>query len=95
MAKKDFREDQVAEKEEMTVEEARAYRASLHKPVERALDEHEKREAFRVFWAHNRKNYGNKKSLEEILWIHLKAAKMDDPSKFEDGIKNFGLKKVR
>ena len=91
MAKKDFAE----KKEEMTLEEAKAYRASLHVPAERVLQEHEKREAFRVFWASNRTKYGKQKNLEEVLWIHLKSAKLDDPKKFEEGLAHFGLKKVR
>ena len=94
MAKYEKSEKKEEKKEEMTLEEAKAYRASLHKAVAPELNDNQKREKFRVFWASNRTKYGSKKSLEEILWIHLKAVKMDDPSKFEDGIAHFGLKKV-
>lgn len=91
MAKKDFKDD----KEEMTLEEAKAFRASLFKKCEPQLADHEKKEEFRKFWANNRNKYNKPKELEEILWVHLKAVKLDDPSKFEEGLKNFGLQKVR
>ena len=93
MAKKEMQREEADT--QMTPEEARAYRASLYKPAERVLHEHEKRELFRVFWAKNRTKYGKNKDLEEVLWIHLKSAKLDDPNKFEEGMKHFGLKKIR
>ena len=91
MAKKDFREEQ----QDMSLEEAKAFRASLYKPTERVLPEHEIREQFRLFWAKNRTKYGRNRDLEDVLWIHLKSAKFDDPKKFEEGLKHFGLKKIR
>jgi hypothetical protein len=93
MAKKDYK-DQV-EQDVMTLEEAKAYRASLYKPTEPVLQEHEKREKFRLFWAQNRTKYGKDRDLEDVLWIHLKSAKLDDPNKFEEGLQHFGLKKIR
>ena len=90
MAKEKFEK-----KEQMSLEEAKAYRASLYKPTERPLADHEKREEFRKFWAANRNKFNKPKELEEVLWIHLKAMKLDDPKKFEEGVKHFGLKKVR
>ena len=81
--------------QEMSLEEARAFRASLHKPSEKVLSEPEKREQFRVFWAQQKRKYDKPKELEQILWVHLKAVKLDTPEKFEDGLKHFGLKKVR
>jgi hypothetical protein len=83
------------EKREMSAEEAKAYRASLARPESRSLSENEKREAFRVFWAKSKRQYGKAKDLEQILWVHLKAVKMDQPEKFEAGLKHFGLKKVK
>lgn len=91
MAKKDFRD----EKQEMSLEEARAFRASLFKQEAPKLAEHEKREEFRKFWANNRNKYNKSKELEKVLWVHLQSAGFDEPSKFEEGLKNFGLKKVR
>lgn len=80
---------------EMSLEEAKAYRASLHKPAPKVLNESEKREAFRVFWASNKAKYGKSKTIEKAVWLHLKTIKMDSPDQFSSGIDNFGLKKVK
>lgn len=80
---------------EMSLEEARAYRASLHKPVPQALNEAQKREAFRVFWVSNKAKYGRSKSLEKAIWLHLKSIGMSNPDQFAQGLQNFGLKKVK
>ena len=93
--KKESKQDKREKKSEMTLQEAKAYRASLAKKEERKLDEHEKREQFRLFWAENKYKYGKAKDLEPILWEHLKSAKLDDPKNFEAGIAHFGLKKIR
>lgn len=97
MAKKDReeREEVQNEPKEMSLEEARAYRAALYKPSAKVLSEDEKREQFRIFWAQEKYKYGKSKDLEQILWVHLKASKHDDPEKFEAGLKHFGLQKVR
>lgn len=89
MAKRDLKEGQ-----EMTLEESKAYRASLYKPVVKKLSEAEKREKFRLFWAQSRKKYGKPRELESILWIHLKVTKQDEPEQFEAGLQHFGLKKL-
>lgn len=81
-------------KEEMTAEEARAWRASLAKDEPKALTQKEKRTAFKTYWAQNKKKYGMTNKLEEILWLHLVATKNDSPEKFDDGLKNFGIKKA-
>ena len=78
----------------MTLEEARAYRASLYKPESVELSDDQKREEFRKCWAQQKYNYGKSKDLEPILWAHLKATQQDIPTKFEDGILHFGLKKL-
>jgi hypothetical protein len=80
---------------EMTLEEARSYRASLFKPVPKQLNETQKREAFRIFWTSNKKKYGEKKSIEKALWLHLKSIDMTSPDQFNDGLAHFGLKKVK
>jgi len=80
----------------MSLEEAKAYRASLYRPVKKALSEQQKREAFRVFWALEKAKYGKrKKDLESLLWLHLKSSKLDEPEQFEAGLNHFGLKKIR
>jgi hypothetical protein len=77
----------------MSLEEARAYRASLHKPTPKVLTEAQKREAFRVWWAGHKKTYSKSKVMEKALWLHLKSTGMDSPEKFEEGIFHFGIKK--
>jgi hypothetical protein len=79
----------------MSLEEAKAYRASLYKPQVKVLTEAQRREAFRIFWAGNKKKYGSSKYLEHALWMHLKAIGMDSPEQFHEGLFNFGLKKVK
>jgi hypothetical protein len=79
-------------KSEMTLAEAKAYRMSLNVAKEVKLEEHEKREKFRIFWAENKYKYGKAKDLEPILWEHLKASKLDDPKDFDKGLAHFGLK---
>lgn len=80
---------------EMTLQEAKAYRMSLNVAQEVKLEDHQKREQFRVFWAENKYKYGKAKDLEPILWEHLKASKLDDPKDFDKGLAHFGLKKVK
>jgi hypothetical protein len=80
---------------EMTLEQAKAYRASLYKPSVKVLSEKEKRESFKLFWATEKSKYGKGKALEEVLWIYLKTIKQDDPGKFEKGLAHFGLKKIK
>jgi hypothetical protein len=83
------------ENKEMTVEEAKAFRASLYKAAPKKLNDREKRESFRIFWVQNRKKYAKSKNLESIIWLHLKSVKMDEPEKFEAGLSHFGLKKIK
>lgn len=80
---------------EMTLEQSKAYRASLHVPTSKPMSEAQRREAFRVWWTSQKKKYGKSGKLELALWFHLKATGMDQPDKFEAGIQNFGLKKVK
>ncbi len=82
-----------AEAQEMTLEEAKAYRAALHKPVKKPLTNQQKREAFRIWWAGHKKKYTKSGRIEYALWLHLKTIGMDDPENFEAGIFNFGFKK--
>lgn len=77
---------------EMTLEEAKAFRASLYKEQPIILTEEQKKECFRVFWAKEKSKYGKKKELESILWAHMKSAGFTDPKMFEQGLKHFGLK---
>jgi len=82
------------EQQEMTLEEAKAFRAGLAKSMPKPLTQKQKREAFKVYWTQNKKKYGMTGKLEKVLWLHLVATKNDEPSNFEAGLKNFGIKKV-
>jgi hypothetical protein len=92
---KNWKQDKKEKAPEMSLEEAKAYRASKHVEQAPKLDSAEKREQFRLFWATNKYKYGKAKDLEGILWLHLKAVKLDDPKDFEAGLAHFGLKKIR
>jgi hypothetical protein len=85
----------VKKEKEMTLDEAKAYRASQHKPQKAVLSEAARRQQFKLFWTQNRKKFGKSKDLEPILWIHLKATGNDQAEKFEDGMAHFGLKRIR
>lgn len=87
MGKKDLKD------EDMSLEESKAYRASLYREPKIVLSESACRHQFKMFWAKTRKQYKASKELEQILWIHLKATGNDKPEKFEDGLVHFGLKK--
>jgi hypothetical protein len=89
MAKKEFQEAP-----EMTLEESKAYRASLIRIEVKPLTQKEKRNAFKVYWSQNKKKYGMTNKLEEILWLHLVSTKNDSPESFDAGLANFGIKKV-
>ena len=91
MAKKSANPEQSPE---MSLEEAKAWRASLAKVSQRPLNQKQKRDAFKVYWTQNKKKYGMTGKLEQVLWLHLVATKNDSPENFENGLKNFGIKKV-
>ena len=82
----------------MTLEESKAFRAALHRPQPKVMKESMRREAFRVWWASHKRQYGygtRAKTMEKALWLHLVSIGMDSPEKFESGIYNFGFKKVK
>jgi hypothetical protein len=99
---KDNKKQQIAQsepveqpKQDMTLEEAKAYRASLHKPAPVVFNEQDRKEQFRIFWAREKSKYGRPKELEKALWLHLKSIGMDSQEQFEAGLQHFGLKKIR
>lgn len=81
--------------QEMTMEQARAFRAAKHVPIVKPLTEDEKREEFRKFWASNKRKYGDPRNIEKALWLHLKTMKMDTPEQFKQGCEHFGLKSIK
>jgi hypothetical protein len=100
MAKNDYKRKieetvQIVETvKEITVEEAKALRASKHAALPKKLSDLEKREEFRLFWAEAKSKYGRPKEMESVLWVHLKAINMDNKKDFEAGLENFGLKEI-
>lgn len=75
------------EKEQMKPSEA------VQKPkAQRPLTEKEAREAFRVYFVKAKRKLGIAASLEEIIWMHLKATGHNKPESFEKGIEHFGYK---
>lgn len=91
---KDNRKDRPDE-QEMSLEEASKFRASLNKSTERPLSLEEKREQFRIFWTEEKSKYNKNSMLESVLWEHLKSTKMDSPSDFRKGLEHFGIKKIK
>ena len=63
MAKKEAKLKTTSEevKSKMTLEEAKAYRASLYVPQKVKLSETESRNQFKLFWTQNRKRFGKTK----------------------------------
>jgi hypothetical protein len=80
---------------DMTLEEAKAYRASLHKEsAPKSLTAKQKRDAFKIYWVQNKKKYGMSNKLEQVLWLHLVSTSNDSPENFDKGLAHFGIKKV-
>jgi len=63
------------------------YEASL-KSVESSS-----KEDFRVFFSQSKNKLNLDPKLEEIIWLHFKAAGFDKKDKFEEGLAHFGIKK--
>ena len=97
MSKKDKKmtRDEQVENVQERISAARAARLAAYKPQPEEQSEQERRQAFQVFWASNRSSYGKERDMEQLLWLHLKAIKHDTQDKFEAGIENFGLKKLK
>ena len=91
----EFKQSQEPKAPEMTLAEARAYRAARHVPQAPVLSEDQKREEFRIFWASNKAKYGEAKSIEKALWLHLKTIGMNSPEQFLEGCAHFGLVKTK
>jgi len=86
--KKTVKKESDAEK----IAKARKRRLALaaeRKPVEEKSDS---REDFRKYFLKISKKLEINKSMEEVIWIHLKTIKCDSKELFEKGIKHFGYK---
>ena len=80
------------ETDEDRIKKARKKRlalASERVPVEEKCDS---REDFRKYFLTISKKLKLNKSLEEVIWIHLKTIKCNKKELFEKGIKHFGYK---
>lgn len=56
----------------------------------RQMTEKEAKEAFRVFFVKLKKQLSLSSSLENVIWMHLKATGNDKPENFKKGVQNFG-----
>lgn len=56
------------------------------------MKEKDNKKAFKTYFVKLKRKLNLDSSLEEIIWLHLKSAKMDKPEDFDKGIKHFGYK---
>lgn len=55
-------------------------------------DKDNEREEFRKYFLKLNKKLNLNKSLEEVIWIHLKTIKHDKKELFDKGVEHFGYK---
>jgi hypothetical protein len=79
-----------AELDKERVDKARKKRIALAKNKAPAIEETDDREDFRKYFLKLNKKLELNKSLEEVIWIHLKTIKCDKKELFDKGIKHFG-----
>lgn len=75
------------------IEKARKKRLAIaleknEQKVEKSNDRHE----FKKYFLKLSKKINIDKSLEEVIWIHLKTIKCDKKDLFDKGVKHFGYK---
>lgn len=65
-----------------------------HKVIKakRELREDEVRKAFKSHFVKLKRSLKLDASLEEVIWLHLKATGNDKPELFERGVRHFGYK---
>lgn len=80
------------ETEAEKIEKARKKRIALAKEIKKAEEKTDERENFRKYFLKLSKKLSLNKSLEEVVWIHLKTIKHDKKELFDKGIKHFGYK---
>lgn len=79
-------------KEDDKVAKARKKRLAIAAEVQQKKDKSNSREDFRKYFLKLRKKLNLSKSLEEVIWIHLKTIKHDKKELFDKGVENFGYK---
>jgi hypothetical protein len=66
--------------------------AAEKQPEQLGKKDSENREDFKKYFLRLSKKLNLDKSLEEVIWIHLKAIKCDKKELFDKGIEHFGYK---
>jgi hypothetical protein len=60
--------------------------------IEKKKKKEDSREEFRKYFLKLNKKLNLNKSLEEVIWIHLKTIKHDKKDLFDKGVEHFGYK---
>jgi hypothetical protein len=60
--------------------------------IKKKKNKEDNREEFRKYFLKLNKKLNLNKSLEEVIWIHLKTIKHDKKELFDKGIEHFGYK---
>ena len=60
--------------------------------IEKKKKKEDSREEFRKYFLKLNKKLNLNKSLEEVIWIHLKTIEHDKKELFDKGVKHFGYK---
>jgi hypothetical protein len=74
------------------IAKARKRRLALAKEMEQVEDKTDNREEFRKYFLKLSKKLSLNKSLEEVIWTHLKTIEHDKKELFDKGVKHFGYK---
>lgn len=80
------------ETEEDVIAKARKKRIALAKDKAPAKEKSDDREDFRKYFLTISKRLKLDRTLEEVIWVHLKTIKHNKKEMFDKGIKHFGYK---
>ena len=80
------------ESDEEKIAKARKKRIALAAEKAPIEDKSDSRDDFRKYFLKLSKKLGLNKTLEEVIWIHLKTINCNKKELFEKGIKHFGYK---
>jgi len=75
---------------EEKITKARKKRIALAKNKAPAIEKTDDREDFRKYFLKLNKKLNLNKSIEEVIWVHLKTINCDKKDLFDKGIKHFG-----
>ena len=73
------------------IKKARAERMARSGVTVKMVEENT-REEFRKYFVQIKKKLGLGKEMENVIWLHFKAAGFDKKDKFDEGVKHFGYK---